>query len=375
MSLLVRGFFYILRGRFWNDLSGLLKNRWREAPEIIFFAGSQVDLRWILPIYHASVLHGIRCTIAGPDLKLSFDAAYYDISAHVLRFMKGKVMLTATTGLAPHRMPRLATHNIAVPHSLVSFHMVYPAGTFDGYTDVFCSGEHHLGEIHAMNKQDGLPNRRSVLIGYEDEAARRLSTMQLTPEKNRRGHVLIGPSWAPGNILDTMGEPLIEELLSMGYFVTLRPHPAFFSNPNRVITPIVDRFTGCEGFRLERSTEESAALFTADLLISDYSGFALEFAFIRERPVLYVDVPKKQLNANWEALGLPPLELAIRTQLGALVQPKVADVLNKVPVLIDSGSLWADGIRSLRAKYWANYGNYANAALSELQRMLSQLTK
>lgn len=361
---------YLLGGRLLRDLQSLWRNRIGRSPELLFFAGSQIDLRWILPIYRAGVERGIRCVIAGPNLVLPLDTSYLDVTAHVLRFMRTKIMATATTGLTPRKMPRDSSRNVAIPHSLVSFHMVYPPGTFDGYTDVFCSGIHHVNEILEMNRRQGVGDRRPVLVGYEDEVLRR--RREENASEPIKGHVLLGPSWAPGNILETMGEELIEALLADGYVVTLRPHPAFFISGNGLVTKIVDRFSGEKGFVLERSTQESQALWIADILIADYSGFALEFAFIRERPVLYVDVPPKELNAAWRDIGLEPLEVAARRSLGLLVPPRVDEVMNGIAGLVGSPERWTTEIRRLRTLYWVNFGRFSEAAIIELQAMLNE---
>jgi hypothetical protein len=367
---LIRVLTYLFGGRLLRDFSSVVRNWVGRSPVLLFFAGSQIDLKWIFPIYRLGVERGIRCAIAGPNLILPSDVSYLDTSAHSLRFMRTKIMVTATTGLTPRKMPRNSSRNVAIPHSLVSLHMVYPPGTFDGYTDVFCSGMHHLNEILEMNRQEGKKNRRPVLIGYEDGMLH-LNRKKDTFESSK-GHVLLGPSWAPGNILEAMGEDLIEALLADEYIVTVRPHPAFFFYADELVTKIVDRFAGEKGFILEKSTQESDALWAADVLIADYSGFALEFAFIRERPVLYVDVLPKELNAAWRDLGLEPLEMAARRSLGLLVPPHVDDVMNGVSALIGSAEKWGVEIRRQRARYWVNYGRFAEAAIIELQAMLDE---
>lgn len=361
---------YLLGGRLLQDLRSLVRNRLGRPPALLFFAGSQIDLKWILPVYRLGIERGVRCAIVGPNLVLPPEVSYLDATAHALRFMRTKIMATATTGLTPWKMPRDSSRNVAIPHSLVSFHMVYPPGTFDGYTDVFCSGMHHVNEILEMNRLEGVKNRRPVLIGYEDGVLRR-KRWEDAPEPCK-GHVLLGPSWAPGNILEAMGEELIEALLADGYAVTLRPHPAFFIGGDRLVTKIVDRFAEEKGFVLEKSTQESNALWAADVLIADYSGFALEFAFIRERPVLYVDVPPKELNAGWRDLGLEPLEMAARRSLGVLVPPRVDEVMSGVAGLVGSPESWGGEIRRLRAQYWVNFGGFAEAAIIELQAMLDE---
>ena len=56
----------------------------------------------------------------------------------------------------------------------------------------------------------------------------------------------------------------------------------------------------------------------ADLMISDWSGAALEYAFGIERPVLFLDVARKINNPRYVDLGIEPIEARMREQIGAV---------------------------------------------------------
>lgn len=366
---LLRALRYALGSRGRRDLLSLLRHRMQSAPDILFVAGSQVDLQWVIPAYEAAMARGLRCAFAGPGLAVPPGAPHVDITVHLLRFTRTRIMVTATSGLTPARMPRCA-HRVAVPHSLVSLHMVYPAGTFDGYTDVFCCGAHHIDEIEAMNRHDGLAGRRPVLIGYGK--LERLATTRPAVVPAGARHVLVGPSWGPGNILETLGAALFLRLLADGWRVTLRPHPSFFIYGDAQIGPLVEGLRGHPAFTLENSVEESRALWTADTMIADYSGFAMEFAFVRERPVLYVDVPPKVLNPDWRELGPVPLELSVRERIGLVVPPSVAEVIAGLERLAQDPAQWVTRIVQERKHDWANFGRFGEACAAELDSMFAQ---
>ena len=59
-------------------------------------------------------------------------------------------------------------------------------------------------------------------------------------------------------------------------------------------------------------------------MVSDWSGAALEYAFGLERPVLFVDVPRKVNNPEYERLGIEPFEASVREQIGRVVAPERA---------------------------------------------------
>jgi YidC/Oxa1 family membrane protein insertase len=70
----------------------------------------------------------------------------------------------------------------------------------------------------------------------------------------------------------------------------------------------------------------------SDLLVTDWSAMALEYALGLEKPVLFIDVPRRIRNPNWRELGLEPIEAVIRDQLGEVVSP---DALNEAPAAIE----------------------------------------
>jgi hypothetical protein len=363
---------YALGLRLYRDLISLLGHSVKPQPDILFVAGSQVDLQWVLPAYEQAVRRGLRCAFAGPDLILPVGYSYVDITLHLLRFVRARIMLTATSGLTPNLMLRGSVRKVAVPHSLVSLHMVYPAGTFDGYTDVFCCGEHHYAEIEAMNLHEGVTGRRPVLIGYgKSELLATTRPADILRSEGQK-HVLIGPSWGKGNILETMGEPLLARLLADGYRVTLRPHPSFFIFGDTVITSLVNAYRDHAMLTLENSMEESRALWDADIMIADYSGFAMEFAFIRELPVLYVDVPPKVLNPGWTELGPMPLELSVRERIGLVVPASVDEVVAALRRLSLDPVQWGKQIREERQRDWVNFGRFSEVCADELCRILGE---
>ena len=64
-------------------------------------------------------------------------------------------------------------------------------------------------------------------------------------------------------------------------------------------------------------------------MITDWSGSALEFAFGFEKPILFVDVPKKINNPEYEKIDLVPIEVSIREKIGKIISPTRLESLPK----------------------------------------------
>lgn len=61
------------------------------------------------------------------------------------------------------------------------------------------------------------------------------------------------------------------------------------------------------------------SLHDSDMMISDWSGAALDYAFGLNKPVCFVDVPKKVNNPDYDALDIEPFESMIRNKIGGLL--------------------------------------------------------
>ena len=217
-------------------------------------------------------------------------------------------------------------HYIYVQHSLVSLHMVYRKGAFDHYDTIFCAGPHHVKEIRAMEKMFNLKPKNLVEHGYP-----RLDTILKEHQKNimqkKAGdsiHILLAPSWGENATIESgIGIKIVDRLISSGYKITLRPHPQTIKFAKNKVDEIIKKHKGNSMFAYESSISGNESLYSSDIMISDWSGAALDYAFGLGKPVWFVDVPRKVNNNSYKELDIPPLEVIIREKIG-----KVIDITN-----------------------------------------------
>ena len=256
-------------------------------------------------------------------------------------------------------------------HSMVSSHMIYREKAFDNYDLLFAVGPHHTQEIRAAESRRGLRGRRIVEHGYG-----RLDTLlreaSAAPRPRQEGptSILIAPSWGPHGLLELHGEEIVKILLQAGYEVTVRPHPMTPRKSPQIIHDL-RTFENHPRFVLETDVRNTESLHTAHLMISDYSGAALEFALGLGRPVLFVDVPKKVNNPRWRDLDSPPLEVSIRAELGAILP---ADSLENAPSIIErllaEGPFHPNRHQALRERWIYNLGYSAETAAKALSNII-----
>jgi YidC/Oxa1 family membrane protein insertase len=151
---------------------------------------------------------------------------------------------------------------------------------------------------------------------------------------------------------------LVELLLESGYKVIVRPHPETLRHFPKSITFFATKFGNNPNFTLETSVATDDSLLRADVLVSDYSGIVLEYAFGTERPVLFLDVPAKIRNQRFEELGVQPLELSVRSEIGIVVPPEeLEDVPRAISNLMLNREAYRKRIIELRKQYVYAFGH------------------
>lgn len=221
---------------------------------------------------------------------------------------------------------------IYVQHSLVSLHMMYRPGAFDFYDTIFCSGPHHIKELRRMEELYELPKKNLVEHGYplldeQIDLARNSNTSEKSHSTGK--HVLIAPSWGENAIIEVgLATKIIDKLLIAGHKITLRPHPETRKHSIDKIEQILEKFSSNDRFFYETNIVGQTSLIESDLMICDWSGVAIEYAFAYQKPVVFIDTPKKINNPNYLELGIEPFEISIREQIGSIAT--IHNLLEKV---------------------------------------------
>jgi len=246
-------------------------------------------------------------------------------------------------------------HYIYIFHSMFSIHSYLREGALDHYDTIFCVGPHHVNEIKETEKFYNLKPKELISYGFP-----RLDT--LIKEKDNlpkeflksKNLILIAPSYGENNLLEVCGIELINILLKSNFKVFLRPHFKILKESKNLIEEIIKEFGNNPNFSLEEGIIPSDIFNSSLCMISDWSGISLEYAFTFERPVFFIDVPKKILNINSNSISLEPIEISIRYDLGYVIS---VNDLEKIPSLItESNDQISKNINSIRNKTVYNIG-------------------
>jgi len=286
------------------------------------------------------------------------------------------VMTMPDLGQYQVKCSKYEVHYVYVQHSLVSLHMVYRPGAFDYFDTVFCAGPHHIKELRALEASYNLPEKSIYEHGYarldsilSEAALRRAENgsniQESSKEENReRKHYLLAPSWGPNGTLEIgVGETIVALLLEADQKVTLRPHPQTLKFSPKKIEAILSAWKDHPNFNFEANVDGQASLHASDVMISDWSGAALDYAFGLGKPVIFIDVPRKVNNPDYEAISIEPFEVSIRDDIGMIISPDALEQIlnfeiNPLP-------------HNLAKDYFYNVGISNQIGVQELVRLAS----
>lgn len=287
----------------------------------------------------------------------------------LFQFLKADCLLLTMIDLNIFQLKRSINpvHYIYLFHAMGSTHMVDFENSYDHYDTILCVGPHQINEIRKREQLKGLPAKNLVQHGYgrvEDlftEAASRSKPPQ------KPYSILLAPTWGENSILNICGKKLVGVLLNAGFKVTLRPHYQTLKLTPEIIDEILRLYDNSPLFKYVNRMGDKDSLFDSDLLICDWSSTSIEYALGLEKPVLYIDVPRRVRNPAYQKLELEPMEVTIRNEVGFVLKP---DELEKAPLviknLLSDPERFREKIAQLRKKILFNFGTSVQTGAQEI---------
>ena len=266
-------------------------------------------------------------------------------------------------------------HYIYIFHSMFSVHSYLREGAIDNYDTIFCVGEHHVNEIRETEKVYKLKPKKLVLYGFPrlDTLIQQQQNFTQINVKSKK-LVLITPSYGENNLLEVCGVELIDILLKSNFKVLLRPHFKILKESKELIKIINEKFGKNSNFILEDGVIPSELFQSSTCMISDWSGISLEYAFTFERPVIFIDVPKKILNPNSGNISLEPIEISIRHKVGYVIQPTKIEEISNLITSLNKNEKNSEKIRGIRSKTVYNIGKSALVGAEYIQQLNKELS-
>ena len=319
--------------------------------KIVFYAENNTDWDHFDPLIQELITNkGLEvCYVASdyndPALQISstsmkaFFIGYGSTRLSFFQNLDAQVAIMTMPDLALFNLERsrFGTHYIFVFNTAISTHMGFMRRAFDHYDAIFCTGPHQIAELHAAERIYNTPKK--VLVEYGspliDQIIDQIDTAEV--ENNRLDdslHVLIAPTYGPQNLIEVddgqLCTGLVEHLLADGLRVSLRPHWMTSLNKPELIASLKSRFENSSLFSMDQGDSSILSLRKFDVLISDLSGIAIEFSLGFLKNVIYVDLPFRIRNNEYQDIGIEPIELQLRAKTGVVLSPDKLDSTAKV---------------------------------------------
>lgn len=123
-----------------------------------------------------------------------------------------------------------------------------------------------------------------------------------------------------------------------------------------IIGKYKDKFN--DDFVIETDFSSNVTVYTADLLITDWSAIAYEFSFTTNKPTLFINTEMKVVNKDWKLIKIKPFDITGRNEVGrAIEKSEVQQVADTVKELIDTRDEYYEKIDALKHEYFYNLGS------------------
>jgi len=254
---------------------------------------------------------------------------------------------------------------------MFSVHSYLRKGAIDNYDTIFCVGPHHINEIRETEKIYGLKPKTLVKYGFgrlDTLLSKKQDFQIINSDTNRL--IIIAPSYGENNLLEKCGIKLIEILLKSNFQVMLRPHFRTLKDSKKLIDLIKVKFQNNSNFILEEGIIPYEAFYNSKCMISDWSGISFEYAFTFERQVIFIDVPKKELNLDSNDISFEPIEISARNKIGHVISlQNLDDIPSIINDLEKNNRNFLKQIKETRSEIVYNIGESANIGAQYIEQL------
>lgn len=241
-------------------------------------------------------------------------------------------------------------------HAPLSYIMTLNHGALDHYDTIFATGPCQVEEVRCSETVYGLPEKKIVECGYGliDEMALEFEKIQGEQDKSGKKKLLLAPSWYEDNILDSCLDALLEDLLCEDWQLRVRPHPEYVKRYPQKMKEIQQRYRHISQEQLvfELDFSSNRSVYEADVLMTDWSLIAYEYALATLKPVFFVNTTMKVANPRWGELGIDPANVSLRDKIGIALEPSELNRSKEsILRLLEQQARYKETLLSIRKEY------------------------
>ena len=273
---------------------------------------------------------------------------------------------------------RKDTEYVYLYHGIMTSLSTLRDHALDAYDTIFFGESHQRSDFEAYAKRVGLPGRTLVNVGYGviEDMHEQVLALRAKEQPHTKRRILIAPSWQPDNILENCLETVLKVLCDGCNEVVIRPHPQYirrFAGKLEEIKEKVSAYLG-EDCRFEMDFSSNETVYTADILMTDWSGIAYEYAFSTERPVLFVHTPMKVVSEESSTAEEDRPDIRLRSVVGVDLMPEtLAETLKPaVEQFTNEADQWHARIVETRGQYIYHFGQSGEVGAAYILKRLEE---
>lgn len=275
-----------------------------------------------------------------------------------------KIVVMTTPDLHKYHIKRSKVRKnieyVYVDHACSSLNMSYRTGAFDYFDTIFAVSRSQGIEIREMEKLRKTKKKRIVKCGYGLIDNMIAAYEKLEKKENDKPTILVAPSWQYDNLLDSCLDNILAGLVCDKYKVIVRPHPQYIRRYPLQMEAIIEKYKDKfnEDFAIETDFSSNVTVYTADMVITDWSAIAFEFSFTTNKPTLFVDTEMKVINKDYEKIKAKPFDITARNKVGKSISKEdTKNISEIVDELLENKMSYAQQINELKNSYFYNLGH------------------
>lgn len=273
--------------------------------------------------------------------------------------LEADIMVMTTPDLENYHLKRSYVKKdieyIYVPHDVNSSNLTFHKDALDHFDTIFASGPKNTEEIQEREEKAGISKKQIVEWG-SSVIDNMTEAYQELRQENEKKIVLIAPSWQKDNIMDSCVEDILDRLKGQDVKIIVRPHPQYVRHFGGRIDMLIEKYASC-GVEIQTDFSSNKTVYTADVLVTDWSSIAFEYSFSTLKPVLFINTPMKVVNPDYQELASVPIDLELRDKVGiSLNLGEMDKVSEAVNTLLYDNRFAEDSLAVLRDTYIYNVG-------------------
>ena len=350
--------------------------------KIVFFSENNNYSYFFKSIIDRLVLEGIKITFVtadqndfflkykNPNFKIVCISNFFLLQYFFSNLKCKNLILTMPdlgTGIL-NRSPFCEKY-IYIFHSLISTNVAYKEKSFINYDIFFSPSTIHTSELQIKFKNS---NKKILETGYPkiEELKKELINIK------QLDNILIAPTWgSDSSLYSNKLTDIIQQLIKKKYHIIFRPHPMSFKKDQKKIKEILSKFKWYKKFELNDDKDNNKVILSAKVLITDWSGSAMEFSITKEKPSLFIDTQQRVRNSSIkknDKILEKTFEYICRNKLGVILDDENIFKIEKIlEDFYENENFYRKKILDFKKKFLYNYENSLDITISNITKLIN----